>query len=243
MMELDDVEQLLKSLHLTRIAEVLDEELARAQKADATYIELLARLLREQWQSKQTNALEWRIKRARLPVQWTLESFPYKRQPGVNRRQINTLAGLEFVPKSENIVFIGPTGVGKTGIATGLTLKALQNGYRARYVKAQELFDDLYASLADRSTSRLIKQLARVEVLFIDELGYLTIRPEQANAFFKLMEDRYTRHPTIITTNLVYDEWYALLGNKGMVDALLSRLRHRCHTITIDGPSLRDPQG
>ena len=71
--------------------------------------------------------------------------------------------------------------------------------------------------------------------------GFLTIRPEQANAFFKLMEDRYTRHPTIITTNLDYEEWYALLGNKGMVDALLSRLRHRCHTVKIDGPSLPRP--
>ena len=160
----------------------------------------------------------------------------------MSRRQINNFAGLDFVAKAENLVFIGPTGVGKTGLAIGLLLKALQNGYRALFVSAQDLFDEMYASLADRSTRKLMKQLSRIDVLCIDEMGYLTIRPEQANIFFKLMEERYTKKPTIITTNLAYEEWSQFLGKRSMVDALLSRLRHRCHTITIDGPSLRDPQ-
>ena len=176
------------------------------------------------------------------PECWTIESFPFRLQKGVNRRQINTFAGLDFVPKAENLVFIGPTGVGKTGLATGLLLKALQNGYRALFIKAQDLFDEMYASLADRSTRTLLNQLARVDVLCVDEMGYLTIKPEQANIFFKLMEERYTRKPTIITTNLAYDEWHQFLGNRSMVEALLSRLRHRCHTVEIAGPSLRDPQ-
>jgi DNA replication protein DnaC len=110
------------------------------------------------------------------------------------------------------------------------------------FVKAQDLFDEMFASLADRATPRLVRQLSRIDVLAIDEMGYLTIRPEQANVFFRLMEERYSRKPTIITTNLAYDEWHRQLGNQGMVDALLSRLRHRCHTVTIDGPSLREPQ-
>ena len=84
---------------------------------------------------------------------------------------------------------------------------------------------------------------ARLDVLLIDEFGYLNLKPEQSNTFFKLMEERYHRHSTIITTNLMYDEWHNFLGNKSMVDALLSRVRHYCHTVTIDGPSLRDPQG
>ena len=101
----------------------------------------------------------------------------------------------------------------------------------------------MYASLADRSTRQLIKRLARVDVLQIDELGYLNLKPEQSNIFFKLMEERYHQHATIITTNLEYDEWHSFLGNRLMVDALLSRLRHYCHTVRIKGPSLRDPQG
>ena len=140
-------------------------------------------------------------------------------------------------------MFVGPTGVGKTGLASGILLKALENGYRCQFVRAQDLFDEMYASLADRSSRQLLKRLARLDVLQIDELGYLNLKPEQSNIFFKLMEERYRRKPTIITTNLGYDEWANFLGNRNMVDALLSRIRHQCHTVRIEGPSLRDPQG
>jgi DNA replication protein DnaC len=239
----DEIAQLLKSLHLGRIAEILDEELAHADKSDLGYQELLARLLRAQWHRAQENALAWRIERAKLPEKWTLESFPFKKQPGVSQKQMRGFAELEFVAKAENIVFIGPTGVGKTGLASALLLKALQSGYRGRFIRAQDLFDEMYASLADRSTRRLLSYLAHLDVLLIDEMGYLNLKPEQTNVFFKLMEERYRRHATIISTNLDYEEWHNFLGNKALVDALLSRLRHQCHTLRIDGPSLRDPTG
>jgi DNA replication protein DnaC len=133
--------------------------------------------------------------------------------------------------------------VGKTGLASGILLKALQNGYRGLFVRAQDLFDDMYASLADRSTRKLVDRLARVPLMVIDELGYLNVRPEQANVFFKLMEERYRRKATIITTNLAYEEWPTFLGNRLMTEALLGRLRHFCTTVRIEGPSLREPQG
>ena len=104
------------------------------------------------------------------------------------------------------------------------------NGYRARFYKAQELFDELYASLADRSTSRLLNRLARYDALLIDELGYLTLKPEQVNAFFKLLDMRYGHRPTLITTNWDYPDWYELFQRKPLVDALLDRLQ---------GPPLR----
>ena len=100
-----------------------------------------------------------------------------------------------------------------------------------------------YGAPGFRSTRQLLKRLARLDLLLIDELGYLNLKPEQSNIFFKLMEERYRQHSTIITTNLVYDEWPNFLGTRPMVEALLSRLRHYCHTVTIDGPSLRDLQG
>jgi DNA replication protein DnaC len=239
----DEIAQLLKSLRLGRIAEILDAELADADQNELSYQELIARLLRAQWHHRQETALAWRIKRAALPEQWTLESFPFKRQPGVSQRQIRAFTDLDFIARAENIVFIGPTGVGKTGLATGLLLKALQNGYRGLFLRAQDLFDEMYASLADRSTRKLLNHLAHVDVLVVDEMGYLNLRPEQTNIFFKLMEERYSQRPTIITTNLDYSEWANFLGNKALVEALLNRLRHRCHTIRIDGPSLREPQG
>ena len=134
-------------------------------------------------------------------------------------------------------------GTGKTGLAVALTRKALLNGYRARFYNAQDLLDELFASLADRTTTRLLKRLASYEPLLIDELGYLSLKPEQTNAFFKLMELRYNRKSTIITTNLPFSEWYDLFNRKPLVDALLDRLQHRCITLQIDGPSLRVPQG
>jgi len=239
----DEIQQLLKALHLRKMIEILDAELASADQDERSYQDFLARLLRAQWHTQQENALAWRIERARLPEQWTLESFPFKKQPGVSQKQMRGFAELDFVAKAENLVFVGPTGVGKTGLASALLLKALQNGHRGLFVSAQDLFDEMYSSLADRSSRKLIDRLARVDVLVVDEMGYLNLKPEQTNIFFKLMEERYRRRSTIITTNLEYDEWHNFLGNKALVDALLSRLRHQCHTVRIEGPSLRDPQG
>ena len=239
----EELEQLLKNLRLKRILEIYEEQLAAADKQDISYTEFFVRLMRSQWHARQETALEWRIRQANLPERLSLETFPFARQPGVNRRQIRAFAELEFIAKAENIVFIGDTGVGKTGLGCGIMLKALENGYRCHFVRAQDLFDDMYASLADRSTRQFIRRLARIDVLQIDELGYLNIKPEQSNIFFKLMEERYHQHATIITTNLEYDDWHSFLGNRLMVNALLSRLRHYCHTVRINGPSLRDPQG
>jgi DNA replication protein DnaC len=239
----EELEQLLKNLKLRRILDIYEEQLRAAEKEEVSYSEFVTRLMRAQWHARQEGAVEWRIRRANLPERWSLESFPFARQPGVSRKQIRSFAELEFVSRADNIVFIGPTGVGKTGLASGILLKALENGYRCQFIRAQDLFDEMYASLADRSTRQLLKRLARLDVLQIDEFGYLNLKPEQSNIFFKLMEERYHRHSTILTTNLEYEEWHNFLGNRPMVEALLSRLRHYCHTVRINGPSLRDPQG
>src|SRR6267143_1534912 len=175
----EETQQLLENLHLKKMATILDQELENAKNNSPSYSEFLLRLLQAQWHERQEKCLQYRIQQARLPEQWTLESFPFKKQPGVSRRQIQELAELEFIPRAENIVFIGPTGVGKTGLASGLLLKALQNGYRGLFIKAQDLFDEMYASMADRASRKL---------------------------------------------------------------TMLSRLRHRCQTIHINGPSLREPQ-
>ena len=172
----EDLEQLLKNLKLRRMLKVYDEQLRAAETADVSYSEFVAGLLRAQWHDRQESALEWRIGRANLPERLTLETFPWQRQPGVNRKQIRAFAELDFVAKHENLVFVGKTGVGKTGLACGLLLKALQNGHRCQFIRAQDLFDEMYASLADRSTRRLMNRLARLDVLLIDEFGYLNLK-------------------------------------------------------------------
>ena len=237
----DDLAQLCQGLKLRRIPEILDRELRRAQKQSPAYDEFIARLFREELHAAQERSLEHRIRRARLPERWALETFPFDRQPGVRKAAILQLGSLDFISRAENLVFIGETGTGKTGLASGLLLKALENGYRGLFVKAQDLFDEMYTTLADRTTRKLLDRLIRIDVLLIDELGYLNLRPEQSNIFFKLMEERYGQKPTLITTNLEYEDWSEFLGQKAMVSALLDRLRHRCHTIRIEGASLRTP--
>jgi len=239
----DELEQLLKNLKLRQIIEVYDRELAQAEKRGWSYTALIKRLLRYEYQAQQVRFLEYRIRRAHLPERWSLGTFPFKKQRSIKRRMIEQLGELDFIGRAANVVFIGDTGVGKTGLASAILLKALEAGYRGLFIKAQDLFDEMYASLADLASRRLVNRLMRVDLLLIDELGYLNLRPEQSNIFFKLMEERYGKKATIITTNLDYEQWYDFLGNKEMVAALLDRLRHRCHTIRIDGPSLRDPEG
>jgi DNA replication protein DnaC len=138
----EELEQLLKNLKLRRMLGVYDEQLRAAEKAQTSYSEFVAGLLRAQWRGplwgRQESALEWRIRRANLPERWSLESFPWARQPGVNRKQMRTFAELDFVAKHENLVLTGPTGVGKTGLACGLLLKALQNGHRCQFIRAQD---------------------------------------------------------------------------------------------------------
>src|ERR1051326_4509086 len=133
----DELEQLLKNLKLRRVLEIYDEQLRGAEKEEVSYSEFVTRLARAQWHARQEGALEWRIRRANLPERWALETFPFARQPGVNRKQIRTFAELEFIAKAENIVLVGETARGKTGLACSLLMKALENGYRCEFIKAQ----------------------------------------------------------------------------------------------------------
>jgi len=237
----EELRQLLATLRFNGMAETLDRILDQAEKEGAPVAQVLIQLLKEELRHRQECSLAYRIRKAKMPWDWSIDTFPFDQQPAVSPSQIKGLAGLDFIGRAQNIVFIGPPGTGKTGLAIGLLRQALINGHRGRFYKAQDLIDELYASLADRSTTRVLNRLSQYDVLLIDELGYLTLKSEQVNAFFKLLDMRYGKVPTIITTNLAYTDWYELFQRKSLVDALLDRLQHHCITIQIDGASLRTP--
>jgi DNA replication protein DnaC len=235
----DKIIELLETLKFKGMAEALDTQITLAENGTAVQ-DILYNLLREEQSFRQERSMQNRLRSAKMPWEWTLNSFPFEQQPDVNKNQVMTLAGLDFLQRGENIIFHGKTGVGKSGLAVGILRQALISGFRGRFYDVQHLLDDLYASLADRSTTKLLNALCRFDILLLDELGYLTLNKEQMNAFFKLMKERYEAgKSTIITTNLEPDDWYNLLKPKDMVDALLDRLYHRCIVVKIDGQSLR----
>lgn len=236
----DKICTLLEELKFRGMAAVLDEVLKKAEKDAVSTRETLYELLFEELRHRRERSLIYRMQQAKIPWDWSLSSFPFEKQPAVEKGRIMDLADGRFVQRGDNIVFIGDPGAGKSGLASGLLREVILSGYRGLFYNVQDLLDDLYASLADRTTSKMLKRLCRYDLLVLDELGYLTLTPEQMNAFFKLMAERYLANKsTIITTNLDYDKWYDLFKPKDMVDALLDRLQHHCITIQIKGKSLR----
>ena len=239
-MTIAKLHQLLDVLKFEGMTQVIDQLMADAEKNATSTSQVIADLLEQELRYRKERSLINRIKNAAMPHDWSLTTFPFSLQPAIDKRQIMDLANIDFIRRGESIVLIGPPGTGKTGLAIGLLREALVSGCRGRFYNVQDLLNDLYASLADRSTPKLLKHLSRFDILVLDELGYLTLNAEQSNAFFKLMAERYQAgKPTIITTNLDYPDWYSLFDTKNMLDALLDRLQHRCVTIHIKGQSLR----
>ncbi len=238
----NNIEDLLSKLKFHGIESILNRTLKTAQEEQLAISDVIYQLLFAEYQDRKERALLNRMRAAKLPWQWTLDTFPFKEQPGVNKSEIMELAKLNFIEKNENIIFIGEPGTGKTGLAIGLLRTAILNGHRGKFYNAQDLLDELYTSLADRTTAKLYKQLSNIDVLCIDELGYLTLNKEQVNMFFKLIEMRYQKRPTIITTNLTFEKWYDIFHNKALVTAMLDRYQHYCTAIHIEGESLRVPK-
>ena len=233
----------LDALKLRKMREIVDAELKLAEAGKPSYSSFLLNLLREEHADKRQRTIERRIQQAGLTERWTLETFPFHLQSCVSKKQHYEFAELGFVERAQNLVWVGATGVGKTGLASAILLKALYAGKTGQRYKAQDLFDEFGASLADRTTRRLLKRLVRIDVLLIDEVGYVTPKPEQVNSFFRLIDSRYGRKPTLVTSNLGYKEWPKFLGNETLAAALLRRLLHHCQTITFkNGVNLCDPR-
>ncbi len=242
---IDDIHSVLDALKLRRMRAVVAESLKSAQKMKPSYSAFLLELLRREHEAQRNSAIASRLKRSGLDELWTLETFPFHIQKCVNKRLIYELAELDFINRGESAVFIGQAAVGKSGLASGIVMKAIYAGKRCQAIKAAKLFDDLRDSHADRTTRLRIQSLSRLDLLLIEELGYMkTLEPQQVSDFFRLMDNRCNRKSTIITTNLGFDEWGKFLGNGPIIAALLSRLLQKCRTIVFpkEAVNLRAPK-
>lgn len=229
----------LIQLGLKYAAEALPGLLKQAADKHHSFTWLLGKLLDQEVEGRTVRAEENRERRARFPEPWTLNTFPWELQPGVDQREIRELAELQCIREAANIVFIGDVGVGKTGLAIGLGREAVAAGYGVLFIKIHELIDQLMASLMDRSTPRLIRRLARIDLLIIDEFSHVKLSEEQANLLFRLIDARYHRKSTIFATNLGFDDWGKYLNNPALTRSLASRVTDQCFVIRIDGPAIR----
>lgn len=240
-----DIHQLLEELKLRDARAAIDETLKLAQKNKPSYSTFLLDLLRREHEGQRNRATASRIRRSGLREFWALDTFPFHIQKCVNKRAIYELAELDFIARGESLVFVGQPGVGKSGLASGIVLKALYAGKRCFAISAQNLFAAMKESHYDRTTRHFFQRLSRLDALLIDELGYLnTPEPQQINDFFRLMDDRCNRKSTIITTNLGFDEWGKFISNGPLAAALISRLLQKSKTIDFpkDAVNLRNPK-
>lgn len=237
---LDEIHALLDALKLRHARAAVAEQLKAAQKQKASYSAFLLELLRREHEGQRDRTIARRLKRSGLAEYWTLETFPYHIQKCVDKRLIDELAELDFIDRGQSVVFIGQPAVGKSGLASGIMMKALYAGRRGLAVKADALFEELGNSHADRSTRRRLQRLARLDLLLIEEFGFISpLEPRQVNAFFRLMDDRCNRKSTIIVTNLGFEEWGKFLGGSALVAALVSRLLQNCKTIMFPKHALK----
>jgi DNA replication protein DnaC len=224
----------LKYLRLWGLLTHWDEYLALAQKGRFSAVRLLRYVLEEEYKLKQDKARECRLKRARIPEPLVMETFPFERQPKLNKKRILSIYdAFDYMAKSQNIIWIGPTGCGKTGLATSFLIQAIHRGYTGRYVQFPELIGELYRSVADHSEHKVMKRYLGYDCLVIDELGYVEVEPIQVGLFFTLMHKRHKRKPTLITSNLGFSEWQSFLKNGQLTAALIDRLTEESHVINM----------
>ena len=218
------------SIHLPYIEEVI----AEARKKRFSHERLLKYVLESECRAKSENARILRRKRAHIPDPLEIETYPFGRQPKLDRKKIMSLYdGFDYMTKQRNIIWLGKTGCGKTGLATSFLLQALDRGYRGYFITFPELVTELFQALADRSEQKLLKRYASYDCLIIDELGYVEVEPAQVGQFFTLMQKRHKKKTTLLTSNLGFSEWGSFLHNKQLTAALISRLTEISYVINM----------
>jgi DNA replication protein DnaC len=239
MNETDELREQLLRLKLSRIAELYQAEADRAAQLKLSYTGYLNRLVTEELLAKTDRSIQCRLKNARFPGLKTIEGFDFTFQPSVNELQVKELAELGFLDRSENVILLGPPGVGKTHLAIGLGVKACMMRKSVSFVQALGLLDDLAAAVAIKGLADRLEQLSRLDLLIIDELGYLPMDKVRANLFFQLVNRCYERTSIIISTNRAFKQWGEVLSDDVIAGAVLDRLLHHGHIIPIQGESYR----
>jgi DNA replication protein DnaC len=211
----------------------------QAAKRELGYKEFLIDALSAEWQGRHLKGVEARLAQARLPWVKTLEQFDFSFQPSLDRKVVRELAGLGFVERAENVVLLGPPGVGKTHLALALGVKAAEAGHRVLFLTLETLMTRLRRAQVENRLERQMQQFVYPKALLIDEIGYLPLSRDEASLFFRLITRRYERASLILTSNKSFVDWGEIFGDQVLATAILDRLLHHATTLNIKGESYR----
>ncbi len=238
-MSYDNVHRLLEDLKLSGIQRVLDSSIQRWSKEDKDVMELVEELLLAQKKENEQKRYQRDLQYSGLPFYKSLEEFDFAFQPSVDRKQVMNLKSLRFIHEKENVVLLGPPGVGKTHIAVSLCLEAIREGHKAYFVNAITLIDRLKKAFEERRLIKMLQYYKGVKLLVIDELGYLPLDTEGGKLFFELISQRYEYASTILTSNRSFTDWDKIFYDEVLASAVLDRLLHHSIILNIRGKSYR----
>ncbi len=235
----EKVAELIKTLKLKAILSLYKDLSDRAARENLSYEDYLLILLEEEYTRRKDASIKAKVAKAKFPFVKTIDEFDFSYQPGLRQKELINLTSLSFIDKKENIIFIGPPGVGKTHLSIGIGIKACMAQMRVLFVSAQRLLEELSIAHRDGSIAEKLLYYSRLHLLIIDELGYMPIGKEKANLLFQLISLRYEKASTILTSNYSFDEWGHVFDDPVVAQAIIDRLVHHAHIFPINGESYR----